>query len=124
MKIIVSGPSKLRDAAWVSSVLSEYCRKNKVTSIVVGQEEGVEHDTVVWCMEKKMKMFIVPTPKVIDGNRLFTRNLDLLKKHTDAKVLLHFKGDALSEHLCAHAIRAKMPVDDVYRRDAEARAVG
>jgi hypothetical protein len=113
MKIIVCGAQKIADQNWVGAVLTEYCRKNKVSSIVTGQVDGVEQNSVLWAMEKKMKMHIVPTPKVFGADPLPVRNVDLLKKHPDAKVVLHFKGDPNSEDLCLHALKAKIPVDDV-----------
>ncbi len=114
MKIIITGSQDFSNEKLLSDILSEYTRKHKVSTIVLGQESGTETMAAEWAMKHNFRLAIVPTNRKIAGNEaIIARNKTLVEAHKDAKSLLHFVGSELSEDLCRRSYENNIAVDDV-----------
>ncbi len=113
MKLIVCGSLNYSNRQLLASTLREYTKKNKVSTIVIGTEAGAETMAAEWAMENKVKLSIVPTQRKLSDNPMIERNKELIKRHPDAKAVLHFAGCPISEDLCVRALDSRIVVDDV-----------
>lgn len=118
MKLIVCGDFNFSNRQLLSDTLSEYTRKNKISTIVIGTEPGAETLAAEWAMANKFRLSIVPTERKIHGdNAIVERNKELIRRHSDVKAVLHFTGCRDSEDLCTRALSSRIAVDDVLGRN-------
>lgn len=114
MKLIVCGARHYSDRQLLSNTLREYTRRNRVTTIVIGNEPGAETLAAEWAMQNKMRLSIVPTKRKDFGEKaILERNKEIMQRHQDAGAVLHFAGCETSEHLCDLATSQRIAVDDV-----------
>lgn len=113
MKLIVCGSLNYSNRQLLASTLREYTKKNKVSTIIIGTEPGAETMAAEWAMENKVRLSIVPTQRKLGDNAVIERNKELIKRHSDAKAVLHFAGCPISEDLCTRALDSRIVVDDV-----------
>ena len=117
MKIIVCGPQEFPNETLLTNTLREYTRHNRVSTIVLGQESGVETMAAEWAMKNNIRLAIVPTDRRLKGEQaILERNKRMVEAHRDAAAVLHFVGCDASEDLCRRSFECNIAVDDVYPR--------
>lgn len=114
MKIIVCGPSDFSNSPLLANTLRDYTRRHKVSTIVLGQENGTETLAAEWAMKNNVRLTIVPTPRNLNGTEaVIERNQRMVASHRDAAAVLHFVGCEASEDLCTRALSYNIAIDDV-----------
>jgi hypothetical protein len=114
MKLIVCGALDYSNRQLLSNTLREYTRKNRISTIVIGNGPGAETLTAEWAMANNMRLAIVPTQRKDPGENVWIeRNKEILRRHGDVKAVLHFPGCDVSEDLCSRAQSVRIAVDDV-----------
>ena len=114
MKIIVCGPQDFSNASLLANTLRDYTHQYRVSTIVLGQENGAETMAAEWAMKNNIRLSIVPTDRNIKGQEAFIeRNKRIVATHKDASAVLHFVGCEVSEDLCKRSIAINIAVDDV-----------